>query len=258
MTARQSANNRRNTETGARADQRAAMGATKSAGIDSAATQNNATSPSASTVRPGVPRSAVRKNSVAGTEITRLNSAPAPMARLIGKGEERQHGRAERSAADADGGRQQSDDQRRQMAGQSRRRRAAENQPLAGGHLDGKRRSDAGEQARQQLRGRQDAQGQAQQGACEKRRQPGANQGTVDRPGTPVRHDRRQGRHQDAGLRRADRQHDAVGLAQPHDRKDVEQDRDRHDSAADPQKAGQQADQHAGPQQQGPDRRRVG
>ena len=211
MTARQSANNRRNTETGARADQCAATGATKSAGIDSAATQNNATSPSASTVRPGVPRSAVRKNSVAGNgdhEVEQRAGADRPLDR---EGEERQHGRAERSAADADGGRQQSDDQRRQMAGQSRRRRAAENQPLAGGHLDGKGRSDAGEQARQQPRGRQDAQGKAEQGAGKKRRQPGAHQGTVDRPGTPVRHDSRQGRHQNAGLRRADRQHDAVG-----------------------------------------------
>src|SRR6266446_295155 len=85
MTARQRANNRRSTATGARADQRAASGATKSAGSDSAATQNNATSPSASTGRPGVPRSRVRKKTAAGRAITRLNKAPAPIARLMGK-----------------------------------------------------------------------------------------------------------------------------------------------------------------------------
>ncbi len=84
MAARQSANIRRNNVPGARTDQRVATGATKSAGNDNAATQNSATSPSASAGRPGVPRSEPRKNTVAGSETTTLKSAPALVARLMG------------------------------------------------------------------------------------------------------------------------------------------------------------------------------
>src|SRR5258708_4269516 len=85
MAHRQSANDRRNSTTGARLDQRAAMGATKSAGNDSAATQNIATSPTESAGRPGVCQPIARKAMVAGRETSRLNRAPAPMARRIGK-----------------------------------------------------------------------------------------------------------------------------------------------------------------------------
>lgn len=57
------------------ADPRAATAATKSAGSDSAAKQNEATSPSASFGLPGFPGSVVRKNAVAGGEVSRLNNA---------------------------------------------------------------------------------------------------------------------------------------------------------------------------------------
>src|SRR5437879_5456428 len=85
MAQRQSANDRRNSTTGTRLDQRAAMGATKSAGSDSAATQNIATSPTESAGRPGVCQSIARKAAVAGREMIRLNKAPAPMACRMGK-----------------------------------------------------------------------------------------------------------------------------------------------------------------------------
>src|ERR1051326_8816521 len=66
MAHRQSANACRNSTTGTRLDQRAAMGATKSAGRLSAATQNSATSPTASAGRPGVCQSIARNAKVAG------------------------------------------------------------------------------------------------------------------------------------------------------------------------------------------------
>ena len=66
MAHRQSANDRRNSTIGTRLDQRSAMGATKSAGSDSAATQNTATSPTESVGRPGVCQSIARNATVAG------------------------------------------------------------------------------------------------------------------------------------------------------------------------------------------------
>src|SRR5713226_714607 len=85
MAHRQSANDRRNSTTGTRLDQRAATGATKSAGRLSAATQIIATAPTESAGRPGVCQSIARNAMVAGREMSRLNRAPAPMARRIGK-----------------------------------------------------------------------------------------------------------------------------------------------------------------------------
>jgi hypothetical protein len=58
----------------------------------------------------------------------------------------------------------------------------------------------------------------------------------VDRPGAPVRQGGRQGRHENARPRRADREHDGIGLAEAHHRKDIQEGGDRDDPAADPKR----------------------
>ena len=255
MTRRQSANRRLRSDTAARADQRAATGATKSAGKRPVPLHRKATR--RRWHRPAglvCPRSNKRKVAVAGKATTRLNSAPAPTARLMGKSKSESTGvlsvpaptpTAEANAADQDG---------RACAADPASALSGEDEPVTQRHFDGKKDDDRGEDAAAGISrartGRVPARAWCRRSGRAATPSPAASR-SCRRASAPKPAVSRG--DEDAGVRRAhgERNGDIVGHADQEE--ELEQHRHRDDAAANAQQACQQTDQNAGRQQGHPD-----